>query len=104
MTTPYPAAAEAITAAFQLRTLVLRRDGQTHTSVCGLSPQSGTTRREDAADVERGEYRLTLPAGSALVLRVGERVTVDGRQFRVVWAPARSNLNLSDAYGVTEAR
>lgn len=97
-------ARDAITETFQNKTLTLRRDGVAHTSRCGLSPRSGSTRREGAADVERGEYRLTLPAGSALVLVAGEVVAVDGRRFRVVWAPARSNLNLSDAYGVSEAR
>lgn len=86
------------------RTLSLVRDGDTLESPCGLSPRSGTTTRGDAADVERGDYRLTLPADSALVLIAGEVVRVDGRKFTVVWAPARSNLNLSDAYGVTEVR
>lgn len=86
------------------RTLTLVRDGDTLTSPCGLSPRSGNSRREAAADVERGEYRLTLPAGSTLVLIAGEVVKVDGRRYTVVWAPARSNLNLSDAYGVKEDR
>lgn len=97
-------ARDAITATFQNKTLTLRRDGVTLTSRCGLTPRSGSARREDAADVERGEYRLTLPAGSSLVLRAGEEVRVDGRRFRVTWAPARSNLNLSDQYGASEVR
>lgn len=94
----------ALTSNLQNKSLSLVRDGDTFTSACGLSPRSGTTTREGAADVERGEYRLTLPAQSALVLRPGEIVTVDARRFRVVWAPARSNLNLSDAYGASEVR
>lgn len=94
----------ALTDIFQTRTLSLRRDGVTLTASCGLSARSGGTTRESAADVERGEYRLTLPSGSSLVLVAGEVVAVDGRRFRVVWAPARSNLNLSDAYGVSEVR
>ena len=94
----------AIQDAFMGRTLSLTRDGLAQTSTCGLSARSGTTTRGDAADVERGEYRLTLPAQSTLVLRAGEIVTIDARRYRVVWAPARGNLNLSDGYGVTEVR
>jgi D-lyxose ketol-isomerase len=97
----YPTASAALTAVFQNKTLTVTRDGQPLTSRCGLSPRSGSTRRETAADVERGEYRLTLPAGSDLVLAPGERVTVDGRRFKVVYAPAPSNLNLTDQYGVS---
>ena len=94
----------ALTTALQNKTLTLRRDGVALTSRCGLSPRSGRVGREDSADVERGEYRLTLPAGSALVLRAGERVEVDGRRYTVVWAPAPSNLNLTDAYGASEVK
>jgi hypothetical protein len=94
----------ALQDAFMGRTLALVRDGLTQTSVCGLSPRSGSTQRGDAADVERGEYRLTLPATSTLVLITGETVTIDARRFRVVWAPAASNLGLTTQYGVTEVR
>jgi hypothetical protein len=94
----------ALTDILQNKSLSLVRDGDALTSACGLSPRSGTTTRGDAADVERGDYRLTLPAQSALVLKPGEIVTIGGRRFRVVWAPARSNLNLTDAYGASEVR
>lgn len=89
---------------FMTRTLSVVRDGVTLTSLCDLTPRAGSTRREEGADVERGEYALDLPAGSALVLIAGEVVTIQGRAYRVVWAPARDALNLTDAYGVTEAR
>lgn len=98
------AAAATITALFQTRTLTLERDGHTYTAACGLGPQSGATRDEVAARVERGDYRLTLPAGSSLVLKAGEIVTIDSRRYRVVWAPAHGNLWLTDRYGVTEVR
>lgn len=102
--TDYTPERAAMSDAFQNKSLTLKRDGLTLTSRCGLSPRSGSTQRGDAADAERGEYRLALPAQSAVLLRPNEIVTIDGRRFRVVWAPARSNLNLSDGYGVTEVR
>lgn len=93
-----------ITDTFQTKTLTITRDGLVSTSACGIVPRSGSTERGDGVDAERGEYRLTLPAGSTLVLNPGEVVRVDGRRYRVVWAPPRTALNLSDAYGASEVR
>ncbi len=93
-----------LTELLQVKTLTVVREEVPYTSLCGLSPRSGSTARDEGVDAERGDYRLTLPAQSALVLLPGESIKVDGRRFRVVWAPARSNLNLSDQYGVVEWR
>lgn len=95
-------AREALTAIFQTRTL---RRGNGQTSPCGLSPKGGRLEEGGAAIQQRAQYTLTLPGDTTVELDHDEVVTVDeveGREFRVIHAPAPSNLRLSRAYLVEE--
>lgn len=107
MSDGYEGARQALTAAFQRRTLRTVGRSPNVTSACGLSLASGSTERAEGRDQERGQYTLTLPGDTAVTLEPGEHVTIDevpGRVFVVVWAPPASNLRLSRRYGLNEVR
>ena len=101
-------AQDAITAAFQTRTVRTVGRETNVSSLCGLRPGGGRIERgASGRDQERGDYTQTLPALTTVELLPDEEVTIDevtGRVFVVVWTPPPGNLNLARRYGLSEVR
>jgi hypothetical protein len=66
-------------------------------SICGLSAVSGEEATDDLIRV-RGNYRLRLPVGTAIV--EGATVILNGRRYRAVWVPHTHGLSLTQRVGL----
>lgn len=74
----------------------------TLTGYCAFGPQSG--KQEQGGDIvqERGQYQMTVPIDADVLPT--DRVTIQGRTFKVVWTPPATELSLGKQFGLEEVR
>lgn len=91
-----------------ITTVTLVDDGggaQTETTTTTTRPGRLVEATGDEASgdqlIERGNYRLYLPRSA--VINGTSRVTIGGKEFRVVWCPVLVAYMSSRVVGVTEA-
>ena len=104
----FPAASAVLEDYFMPYTLTCERDGQTLTSICGITTTTVAIQRRDEAGRDQmvRAHILKVPTATAFTLRPGERVRIaefQGEKYTVV-GPYHSNLRLTKRYTVTEAR